>query len=63
MKRPATFPRRRQRGSVLLTALLLATALGLGLAAYLALARSTLLTAQRTFLLRDALGLAESGLE
>lgn len=63
MKRAASFPRQRQRGSVLLTALLFATALGLGLAGYLAIARNTLVTAQRTFFVRDALGLAESGLE
>ena len=53
----------RQRGSVLLTAMLFATVLAAGLAGYAALAWQTVATAQRTFHVRDALGLAESGLE
>jgi len=63
MKRPALRVRDRRRGSVLLTAMLFATALAIGLAGYATLARQAVNTAQRTFHVRDALGLAESGLE
>ena len=63
MKRTTLFPSQRERGGVLLTALLFATALAIGLAGYIALARQTMIAAQRTFHSRDALGLAESGLE
>lgn len=67
--RPPHQPRRtpgfgsRDRGSALLTVLLLATVLAIGLAAQLGLARSAMLAAQRTFHQRDALGLAEAGIE
>jgi hypothetical protein len=43
--------------------MLLATALALGLAAQLALARNSMLSAQRAFYQREALALAEAGLE
>jgi hypothetical protein len=64
-RRAAPAPRRfaPQRGSALLTVMLLATALALGLAAQLALARNSMLSAQRAFYQREALGLAEAGLE
>lgn len=54
---------KRQRGSTLLVALLLAAGLAIGLTGYLALTRNSLNVAQRTFNVRDALGLAEAGLE
>lgn len=57
------FRSRRQRGSALLVALLLAAGLAIGLASYLNLTRNSLNVAQRTFHRRDALGLAEAGLE
>jgi hypothetical protein len=63
MRARAPFSSGRQRGGVLLTAMLLATALAIGLAGYAALARQAVITAQRTFHVRDALGLAEAGLE
>ena len=63
MKPGSHFSRAPRRGSALLTALLLATGLSLALAGYLVLGRSSLAVAQRTFLVRDALGLAEAGLE
>jgi hypothetical protein len=48
---------------VLVTALLLATVLGLGLAGFLALSRTALALSQRTLFLQDATNLAEAGLE
>lgn len=63
MNTGASFRSRPRRGSVLLTALLFATALALALGGYLATARSSLVNAQRTFSARDALALAEAGLE
>jgi hypothetical protein len=54
---------RRRRASVLVTALLLAVALGLGIVGYLALSRNALKLAQRTLFLNDASNLAEAGLE
>ena len=47
----------------MLVALLLAAGLAVGLTGYLALTRNSLNVAQRTFNVRDALGLAEAGLE
>lgn len=52
-----------QRGSAMLVALLLAAGLAVALTSYLALTRSARNAAQRTFHVRDALGLAEAGLE
>lgn len=52
-----------KRGSIMLVALVLAAGLALGLTGYLAVTRSSLTVAQRTFHFRDALGLAEAGLE
>ncbi len=59
-------PRRaftRRRGSVLLTAMLFAIALGLVLVGYLNLSRTSLKLAHRTFFATDASNLAEAGLE
>ena len=52
-----------RRGSVLITALLLAIIIAVGLGAYLSLSRTSLKLAQRTFFANDALNLAEAGLE
>lgn len=60
------FPRSRfanERGSVLLTAMLLAIIIAVGLGGYLGLSRVSLKMAQRTFYTNDALNLAEAGLE
>lgn len=51
------------RGSLLITAMLLASVLGLGIAGYLHLSRNSLKMAQRTFFANDANNLAEAGLE
>ena len=51
------------RGSVLITALLLAAAIALGLAGYISLSRNSLSLAHRTFFANDATNLAEAGLE
>lgn len=58
-----TAPRPRQRGSVLVTALIIAAVLGVGLVGYLALSLSALKLSQRTFYVSDAGNLAEAGLE
>jgi hypothetical protein len=63
---PQSFPRpapAQQRGSVLITALLIATALGLGLVSYINLGRNALKLSQRTFYVNCAANLAEAGLE
>jgi hypothetical protein len=52
-----------RRGSVLITALLLAIIIAVGLGAYLSLSRTSLKLSQRTFFGNDALNLAEAGLE
>lgn len=51
------------RGSLLITALLLSTVIALGLAGYLHLSRNALGLSQRTFFANDASNLAEAGLE
>lgn len=58
--RPA---RRRQRGSLLLSAMLIAISMGAGLVGYLQVSRNALQLAQRTYYLNDAAALAEAGLE
>ena len=61
-----TASRRRlasERGSMLLTAMLFATGIALVLGSYLALSRTTLKVAHRTFFANDAANLAEAGLE
>ena len=55
--------RATQRGSVLLTAMLVATAMGLGLVSYLNLSRNALKLSLRTYYLNCAANLAEAGLE
>ncbi|MBI5382777.1 MAG: hypothetical protein HZA31_12835 [Opitutae bacterium] len=52
-----------QRGGLLVTALLLAALIALGLAGYLQVSRSSLGLAHRTFFANAALNLAEAGLE
>ena len=56
-------PLTSERGSVLLTAMLVAIVLGAGLAGYLALSFSSLRLAQRTYYLNCSNNLAEAGLE
>lgn len=68
MPRPLTLSRvapaaRRQRGSLLVTALVIATVLAAGLVGYLALSSTALKLAQRTLFASDAGNLAEAGLE
>lgn len=60
-----TVVRRRsgERGSMLLTAMLFATGLALVLGSYLALSRTSLKVAHRTFFANDAANLAEAGVE
>jgi hypothetical protein len=55
--------RRAARGSVLITALLIAVAIAISLASYLHLGRTSLRVASRTYFLQDAGNLAEGGLE
>jgi hypothetical protein len=52
-----------ERGSVLLTAMLFAAGLALVLGSYLALGRTTLKVAHRSYLANDAANLADAGLE
>jgi len=63
---PVPFVVRRltgRRGSMLLTAMLLATGLAIVLGTYLTLSRTSLKVAHRTFLANDAVNLAEAGVE
>lgn len=55
--------RAKQRGSLLLGAMLVATAVGVGLVGYINLSSNALKLSQRTFYLNDAASLAEAGLE
>ncbi|MCX6953390.1 MAG: hypothetical protein NTV51_14660 [Verrucomicrobia bacterium] len=57
------WPRARQRGSLLLSAMLVATAVGVGLVGYLNLSRNALKLSQRTYYVNCAANLAEAGLE
>lgn len=52
-----------QRGSALITTLLIAAVLGIGLVGYLSLSKTALKLAQRTLFVNDASNLAEAGLE
>ena len=52
-----------ERGSLLITAMLLASVIALGIAGYLNLSRNSLKLAQRSFFANDAGNLAEAGLE
>lgn len=62
--RPPTWPSAgRRRGSVLVTALLLATVLGVALVGYLMLSKTALKLSHRTLFVNDASNLAEAGLE
>ena len=56
-------PRARNRGSMLITSMLLSTAIGVGLVGYLQLSKTSLKLANRTFLDVEAGNLAEAGLE
>lgn len=53
----------RRRGSVLVTALLIATVLGVALVGYLLLSKTALKLSHRTLFVNDASNLAEAGLE
>lgn len=70
MNSPAPIPSRaappfrsRDKGSLIITTMLIAVVLGLGLTSYIALSRNSLRMAQRTFYLNDATNLAEAGIE
>lgn len=52
-----------ERGSLLITAMLLAAIIGISLVSYLSLGRTTLKLSHRTFFANDATNLAEAGLE
>ena len=55
--------RHRLRGSMLVTAMLIAAVIAIALGSYLALSRSSLRLAHRSFFANDAVNLAEGGLE
>ena len=57
------WPQKKRRGSLLLTAMLIAVSVGIGLAGYLNLSRNALKLSQRTYFLNCATNLAEAGLE
>lgn len=62
--RPARrLPANRERGSVLITAMLFATIIGISLVSYLKLSNSSLTVSQRNFYDNSAMNLAETGLE
>ncbi len=60
---PVLLRRSRERGSILLVAMLMAAAIALVLGSYLKLSSNALKVAHRTFFSRDANNLAEAGLE
>ncbi len=62
-RRSQRLPSSRERGSLLLVAMLMATAIALVLGSYLKLSSNALKVAHRTFFARDANNLAEAGLE
>jgi Cellulose binding domain len=62
-QRPLRLPYSRERGSLLLVAMLMAAAIALVLGSYLKLSSNALKVAHRTFFARDANNLAEAGLE
>lgn len=55
--------RQRERGSLIITAMLIAGVLGIALTSYIALSRNSMRLAYRTFFGNDAINLAEAGLE
>jgi hypothetical protein len=59
----APWAERRARGSVLVTTLLIATVLGIGVVGYLKLSHTALKLSHRTLFVNDASNLAEAGLE
>jgi hypothetical protein len=59
----AAFPAARQRGSVLLVALILCGVIGISLGSYLLLSGSSLKLANRSFFNTSAINLAETGIE
>lgn len=61
--RPHSFRRHPQRGGLLVTALLIAALIALGLSSYLKVSRTSLSLAHRTFFANAAINLAEAGLE
>ena len=61
---PPAFPRlSRERGSMLITAMLFAVGIAIVLGSYLSLSRTALKVAHRTFFSNDAANLAEAGVE
>lgn len=62
-RRSQRLPSSRERGSLLLVAMLMAAAIALVLGSYLNLSSNALKVAHRTFFARDANNLAEAGLE
>ena len=61
---PSRTPRlTRERGSMLITALLFCAGIAMVLGTYLSLSRTTLKVAHRTFFSSDAANLAEAGVE
>lgn len=62
-RRSQRLPSSRERGSLLLVAMLMAAAIALVLGSYLKLSSNALKVAHRTFFARDANNLAEAGLE
>ena len=60
---PLAQHRHNERGSLIITAMLIAAVIGVGLTSYIALSKNSMRMAQRTFYANDALNLAEAGLE
>jgi Tfp pilus assembly protein PilX len=60
---PTALPARREQGSVLIVAMLLAAIIGISLVTYIKLSASSLSISQRNFYDNSAMNLAETGLE
>ena len=58
-----TFPRRHGRGSILIVAMLISAVIALSLGSYIALSRSSLKLANRSFYNTGAMNIAETGIE
>jgi len=58
-----TFPRQHGRGSILIVAMLISAVIALALGSYIALSRSSLALANRSFYLTGAMNIAETGIE
>lgn len=63
LRRRQSLPRHRQRGTMLIVALILCAVIGVSLGSYLSLSKSSITLANRSFFVTSSLNLAETGVE